>query len=91
MILECRAITTSGITDLYRISSGNLFISLNTASEYGHINEEFRGKLDTTLVPGKPMQKHAAVSYRGWIMKIKKGWINGAVCLRFSIAQWTGS
>ncbi|MBK8505072.1 MAG: hypothetical protein IPL46_24430 [Saprospiraceae bacterium] len=52
--------------------SGNLLISLNTASEYGHINEEFRGKLDTTLVPGKPMQKHAAVSYRGWIMKIRK-------------------
>lgn len=51
--------------------AGNLFISLSTASEYGYIMKEVRGKLDTlTLVPGKPMQKYSAVPYRGWIMKL---------------------
>ncbi len=54
-----------------RDREGNLYISLNTASEYGHILNEVRGKLDTTLVPGKPMQKYAAVPYRGWIIKIR--------------------
>lgn len=49
---------------------GNLFISLSTASEYGLIMKEVRGELDTTLVPGKPMQKYAAVPYRGWIMQL---------------------
>ncbi|CAN5605053.1 hypothetical protein BH23BAC1_BH23BAC1_09580 [soil metagenome] len=50
---------------------GNLFISLSTASEYGYIMKEVRGKLDTTtIVPGKPMQKYSAVPYRGWIMKL---------------------
>ncbi len=51
-------------------SEGNLFIGLNTASEYGKIQEEVRGQLDTTLVPGKPLQKFSAVPYRGWVMKI---------------------
>jgi glucose/arabinose dehydrogenase len=50
---------------------GNLFISLSTASEYGHIMNEVRGRIDTTtIVPGKPMQKYSAVPYRGWIMKL---------------------
>lgn len=49
---------------------GNLYIGLNTASEYGKIQHEVRGKLDTTLLPGKPLQKFSAVPYRGWIMKI---------------------
>ncbi|MEZ4773348.1 MAG: PQQ-dependent sugar dehydrogenase [Bacteroidia bacterium] len=50
-------------------AEGNLFISLNTASEYGHVMKEVRGKLDTTLVPGNPKQKFSAVPYRGWVMK----------------------
>ena len=49
---------------------GNLFVSFNTASEYGWIMKEVRGRLDTTLVPSKPMQKFSAVPYRGWIMKL---------------------
>ena len=53
-----------------RDAKGNLFIALSTASEYGHVMEEVRGKLDTTLVPGKPKQKFSAVPYRGWIMKL---------------------
>ncbi len=48
---------------------GNLFVSFNTASEYGAIMQEVRGPLDTTLVPFKPLQKFAAVPYRGWVMK----------------------
>ncbi|MBK7370148.1 MAG: hypothetical protein IPJ09_01630 [Saprospiraceae bacterium] len=50
--------------------AGNLYIGLNTASEYGKIQEEVRGTLDTTLVPGRPLQKFSAVPYRGWIMQI---------------------
>jgi hypothetical protein len=46
---------------------GNLFISFNTASEWGIIMDEVRGKFDTTLVPFKPKQKFAAVPYRGWV------------------------
>lgn len=46
---------------------GNLFISFNTASEWGIIMDEVRGKLDTTLVPFNPKQKFAAVPYRGWV------------------------
>lgn len=53
-----------------RDEQGNLFIALNTASEYGHVMKEVRGQLDTTLVPGKPKQKFSAVPYRGWIMKL---------------------
>lgn len=53
-----------------RDQDGNLFVSFNTASEYGHVMEEVRGRLDTSLVPGKPMQKFSAVPYRGWIMKL---------------------
>lgn len=49
---------------------GNLFISLNTASEWGIIMDEVRGKLDTTLVPFEPKQKFAAVPYRGWVVKV---------------------
>jgi glucose/arabinose dehydrogenase len=49
---------------------GNLYISFNTASEWGIIMDEVRGKLDTTLVPFKPKQKFAAVPYRGWVAKI---------------------
>jgi len=49
---------------------GNLYIGLNTASEYGKVMPEVRGRLDTTLVPGKPLQKFAAVPYRGWIVQI---------------------
>ena len=49
---------------------GNLFISFNTASEWGIIMDEVRGKLDTTLVPFKPKQKFAAVPYRGWVAKL---------------------
>ena len=49
---------------------GNLFVSFNTASEYGHVMHEVRGRLDTTLVPGRPKQKFSAVPYRGWIMKL---------------------
>lgn len=49
---------------------GNLYIGLNTASEYGIIQKEIRGKLDTTLVPARPLQKFSAVPYRGWIMKL---------------------
>lgn len=48
---------------------GNLFVSFNTASEYGTIMKEVRGRLDTTLVPFKPLQKFSAVPYRGWVMK----------------------
>lgn len=48
---------------------GNLFVSFNTASEYGAIMKEVRGKLDTTLIPFKPLQKFSAVPYRGWVMK----------------------
>ncbi|WOK04233.1 hypothetical protein RT717_14225 [Imperialibacter roseus] len=51
-------------------SKGNLFIGLNTSSEWGIMQEEVRGRLDTTLVPGKPLQKFSAVPYRGWIMKL---------------------
>lgn len=51
-------------------SEGNLFISFNTASEWGIIMDEVRGKLDTTLVPFEPKQKFAAVPYRGWIAKL---------------------
>jgi glucose/arabinose dehydrogenase len=54
-----------------RDTAGNLYIGLNTASEYGIVMPEVRGKLDTTLVPGKPLQKFAAVPYRGWIMQLK--------------------
>lgn len=50
--------------------SGNLFISFNTASEWGIIMDEVRGKLDTTLVPFEPKQKFAAVPYRGWVAKV---------------------
>ncbi len=53
-----------------RDQQGNLYVGLNTASEYGKVMPEVRGKLDTTLVPGKPLQKFSAVPYRGWIMKI---------------------
>lgn len=49
---------------------GNLFISFNTASEWGIIMDEVRGRLDTTLVPFKPKQKFAAVPYRGWVAKL---------------------
>lgn len=49
---------------------GNLFISFNTASEWGIVMDEVRGRLDTTLVPFKPKQKFAAVPYRGWIAKL---------------------
>lgn len=49
---------------------GNLYIGLNTASEYGIIQKEIRGILDTTLVPARPLQKFSAVPYRGWIMKL---------------------
>ena len=49
---------------------GNLFISFNTASEWGIIMDEVRGRLDTTLVPFKPRQKFAAVPYRGWVAKL---------------------
>lgn len=49
---------------------GNMFIGLNTGSEWGIVMDEVRGKLDTTLVPGKLKQKFSAVPYRGWIMKI---------------------
>jgi glucose/arabinose dehydrogenase len=51
-------------------SHGNLFIGLNTASEWGIMQAEVRGELDTTLVPGKPLQKFSAVPYRGWVMKL---------------------
>ncbi len=54
-----------------RDGKGNLYIGLNTASEYGIVMPEVRGKLDTTLVPGKPLQKFAAVPYRGWIMQLE--------------------
>jgi glucose/arabinose dehydrogenase len=53
-----------------RDRDGNLFISFNTASEWGIIMEEVRGKLDTTLVPFEPKQKFAAVPYRGWVAKL---------------------
>lgn len=49
---------------------GNLFISLNTASEWGIIMDEVRGNLDTTLVPFEPKQKFAAVPYRGWVARV---------------------
>ncbi|MGC1242962.1 MAG: hypothetical protein WA874_15335 [Chryseosolibacter sp.] len=49
---------------------GNLFISFNTASEWGIIMDEVRGKLDTTLVPFNPKQKFAAVPYRGWVARL---------------------
>lgn len=49
---------------------GNLFISFNTASEWGIIMDEVRGRLDTTLVPFNPKQKFAAVPYRGWLAKL---------------------
>lgn len=49
---------------------GNLFIGLNTSSEYGIIQKEIRGRLDTTLVPGKPPQKFSPVPFRGWIIKL---------------------
>ena len=51
-------------------SDGNLFISFNTASEWGIIMDEVRGKLDTTLVPFEPKQKFAAVPYRGWVARL---------------------
>jgi glucose/arabinose dehydrogenase len=53
-----------------RDRDGNLFISFNTASEWGIMMDEVRGKLDTTLVPFKPKQKFAAVPYRGWVAKL---------------------
>jgi len=49
---------------------GNLFISFNTASEWGIIMDEVRGRLDTILVPFKPKQKFSAVPYRGWVAKV---------------------
>ena len=49
---------------------GSLFISLNTASEWGIIMDEVRGELDTTLVPFEPKQKFAAVPYRGWVARL---------------------
>lgn len=53
-----------------RDRDGNLYVSFNTASEYGQIMDEVRGRLDTSLVPGKPRQKFSAVPYRGWIMQL---------------------
>lgn len=53
-----------------RDDDGNLYISFNTASEWGIIMDEVRGKLDTTLVPFKPKQKFAVVPYRGWVAKL---------------------
>lgn len=53
-----------------RDKDGNIYVSFNTASEWGPIMKEVRGKLDTTLVPKKPMQKFSAVPYRGWLMKL---------------------
>ncbi len=53
-----------------RDKEGNIYVSFNTASEWGPMMKEVRGKLDTTLVPKKPMQKFSAVPYRGWLMKL---------------------
>ncbi|MGV3560194.1 MAG: PQQ-dependent sugar dehydrogenase [Larkinella arboricola] len=46
---------------------GNIFISLNTASNGAGIFPEVRGKLDTL---GRPGRMYSAVPYRGWIMKL---------------------
>ncbi len=53
-----------------RDKEGNIYVSFNTASEWGPMMKEVRGKLDTTLVPKKPMQKFSAVPWRGWLMKL---------------------
>jgi glucose/arabinose dehydrogenase len=48
---------------------GNLFISLSTASIYGKIMEEVRGKLDTSTLADR-QEKYSAVPYRGWVMQL---------------------
>jgi glucose/arabinose dehydrogenase len=48
---------------------GNLFIALSTASIYGKIMEEVRGKLDTSTLADR-QEKYSAAPYRGWVMKL---------------------
>lgn len=50
-----------------RDSKGNLYISLNTASNGAGIREELRGRFDSL---GRPGRMYACVPYRGWVMKI---------------------
>jgi len=46
---------------------GNLYISLNTASNQAGIRAETRGEVDTV---GIKSRMYSAVAYRGWVMKL---------------------
>ncbi|WP_288425238.1 hypothetical protein [uncultured Spirosoma sp.] len=50
-----------------RDSKGNLYISLNTASNGAGIRDELRGRYDSL---GRPGRMYACVPYRGWVMQI---------------------
>lgn len=50
-----------------RDAKGNLYISLNTASNGAGIREEVRGQYDSLSRKGR---MYACVPYRGWVMKI---------------------
>ncbi len=50
-----------------RDAKGNLYISLNTASNGAGIRDEVRGQYDSL---GRPGRMYACVPYRGWVMKI---------------------
>lgn len=50
-----------------RDAQGNLYISLNTASNGAGIRDEVRGQYDSL---GRPGRMYACVPYRGWVMKI---------------------
>lgn len=54
---------------------GNLYISLNTASQGGSVRPEVRGKLNPfgrDLTPGI-YEMYSVVPYRGWVMKLPAG------------------
>lgn len=48
---------------------GNIYFGLGTASRGNGIRQIVRGKFD---VRGRPGRMHAAVPYRGWVLKITK-------------------
>ena len=50
-----------------RDKAGNLFISLNVASNGAGIRDELRGEYDSL---GRPGRMYSCVPYRGWVMKV---------------------
>lgn len=53
---------------LVRDRAGNLYISLNTASNGAGIRDELRGRYDSL---GRPGRMYACVPYRGWVLQIR--------------------